>query len=227
MDDKLFVEPSELLTAEGLSRAGLSHSPITALVVPRPIGWISTINEQGIANLAPFSFSGLACQSPPTVFFCPNAQHVDGGEKDSLANVRETREFVFNLVTFALREQMNASSDTVARAVDEFDLVGLEKAPSRLVRPPRVAASPISLECRLLKIVDLSDDGGSHRNSAVFGRIVGIHIDRTIIRDGLVDVLSVQPLTRLGYLDYATCDQAFVMPRPGGTANAGDAVVAS
>jgi flavin reductase (DIM6/NTAB) family NADH-FMN oxidoreductase RutF len=221
MGDKLFVEPSELLTAEGLSRAGLSHNPITALVVPRPIGWISTINGRGIANLAPFSFSGLACQSPPTVFFCPNAQHVDGGEKDSLANVRETKEFVFNLVTFALREKMNASSDTVARTVDEFDLVGLEKAPSRSVRPPRVADSPISLECRLLKIVDLSDgDGESQRNSAVFGRIVGIHIDRTIIRDGLVDVLSVQPLTRLGYLDYATCGQAFIMPRPGGIANA-------
>lgn len=220
MDDKLFVEPSELLTTEGLARAGLSHSPITALVVPRPIGWISTINGRGVANLAPFSFSGLACQAPPTVFFCPNAQHVEGGEKDSLANVRETGEFVFNLVTFALREQMNASSDTVGRTTDEFDLVGLEKAPSRLVRPPRVAASPISLECRLLKIVDLSDDGGeSQRNNAVFGRVVGIHIDRTIIRDGLVDVLSAQPVTRLGYLDYAMCGQAFVMPRPGGTAD--------
>lgn len=223
--DHLFVEPSTLASSEGLGRIGLLHNPLTALVVPRPIGWISTVNRRGVINLAPFSFSGMASQSPPTVFFCPNAGHVDGGDKDSLVNVRETGEFVFNLAVFALREEMNASSDTVARDVDEFELVGLEKAPCRLVKPPRVAASPISLECRLLKTVDLSD--GDQRNTAVFGRVIGIHIDRSIIRDGLVDVMSTRPVARLGYLDYATCGEVFVMPRPGKPSGAAASLIAT
>ena len=210
----LFIEPASLTNPEGLREAGLAHNPVTALVVPRPIAWISTISVDGVVNLAPFSFSGMASQTPPTVFFCPNASHVSGGDKDSLANVRENGEFVFNLATFDLRHMMNQSSDTVARDIDEFDLVGLEKASCRLVKPPRVAAAPIALECRVLKIVDLSE-GSEQCNTAVFGRIVGIHIDRGIIRDGIVDVMSANPVARLGYLDYATCRPAFQMDRPG------------
>jgi flavin reductase (DIM6/NTAB) family NADH-FMN oxidoreductase RutF len=214
--DDLFIEPASLLTPEGLREAGLVHNPVTALVVPRPIAWISTVSAQGVVNLAPFSFSGMASQSPPTVFFCPNASHAAGGDKDSLANVRDSGEFVFNLATLDLCRAMNQSSDTVARDVDEFDLIGLEKATCRLVKPPRVAAAPIALECRVLKIVDLSE-GSGQRNTAVFGRVIGIHIDRSIIRDGVVDVMSTHPVARLGYLDYATCGPAFQMERPGAT----------
>ncbi len=217
--DDLFFEPASLSTPEGLREAGLAHNPVTALVVPRPIAWISTLSANGIVNLAPFSFSGMASQSPPTVFFCPNASHVSGGDKDSLANVRASGEFVFNLATLDLCKAMNRSSDTVARDVDEFDLVGLEKAACRLVKPPRVAAAPIALECRVLKIVDLSDEGGQP-NTAVFGRVIGVHIDRSIIRDGIVDVMSTHPVARLGYLDYATCGPVFQMERPGVTTTA-------
>ena len=211
----LFFQPDQLRDAGVLAALGLKHNPITALVLPRPIAWISTLSTEGVANLAPFSFSGMVSQSPAMVMFCANASHVDGGEKDTLRNVRASGEFVFNLATFDLRHHMNASSAPVQRGKDEFDLVGLEKADSRIVKPPRVAQSPISIECSVVTIVDLPvDEVTGQRNSLTIGRMLGVHVKRDLIREGKIDIMKSQPLARLGYLDYATCQDVFTMERP-------------
>jgi flavin reductase (DIM6/NTAB) family NADH-FMN oxidoreductase RutF len=212
---EVFFEPDQLRDAGALAALGLDRNPVTALVLPRPIAWISTLSAEGIANLAPFSFSGMVSQSPAMVMFCANASHVDGGEKDTLRNVRATGEFVFNIATFELRHQMNASSALFERGKDEFDLVGLDKAASRIVKPPRVAQSPISLECNVVTIVDLPpDDVTGQRNCATIGRIVGVHVKQDLIREGKIDIMQSRPLARLGYLNFATCDDVFTMQRP-------------
>jgi flavin reductase (DIM6/NTAB) family NADH-FMN oxidoreductase RutF len=211
----IFFEPTQVKTAKGLEELGLSHNPMTALVVPRPIGWISTRSSMGAPNLAPFSFSNMVSQNPTMFMFCANAQHECGGDKDSLKNARETGEFVFNLATYELRDQMNLSSATVARDVNEFELVGLTEAPCRNVRAPRVLEAPVSLECRVVMIVDLPRSGEDGLpNTMTIGQIVGVHIRPEIIRDGIVDTMSVRPLARLGYLDYGVCGEIFAMRRP-------------
>lgn len=211
----MFFEPDQIRDKADLSALGLKHNPVTALVVPRPIAWISTVSAKGVANLSPFSFSGMVSQSPPMLMFCANASHIEGGDKDTLKNVRETGQFVFNIATWGLREQMNASSATAPREQDEFDLAGVQKARCRIVRAPRVALAPVSLECTVVTIVDLPpDERTGHRNTATIGKIVGVHIADDLIHDGIVDIMSAQPLARLGYLDYATCGDVFVMERP-------------
>jgi flavin reductase (DIM6/NTAB) family NADH-FMN oxidoreductase RutF len=186
-----------------------------AIVAPRPIGWISTINGKGQVNLAPFSHFNLVSTAPPVVIFSCNAP-ADRQEKDTIANVRETGEFVTNLVTWNLREQMNLSSINAPYGTDEFELAGLAKAPSRLVKPPRVAASPASMECRLLRIVDIEPTGpGETTSNVVFGRIVGVHLDeRFLDAEGRFDTASTEPLTRLDGNRYATVGPMDVLGRP-------------
>ena len=137
----------------------LPHNPFKACVVPRPIGWISTLDAAGVPNLAPFSFFNAVSERPPMVMYCANGEHIEGGEKDSTRNARETGEFVANLATWDLREAVNLSSKRVARTIDEFALTGLETVASTLVRPPRVAATPIALECRVVAVNELPGDG--------------------------------------------------------------------
>jgi len=223
--DPLFFEPNQVTTAHGLASLGLTHNPMTALVVPRPIGWISTRSTAGVANLAPFSFSNMVSQNPPMIMFCANAVHEEGGDKDTLLNARSTGEFVFNLATFDLREQMNDSSATIARSADEFAYTGLTPAPCRFVSAPRVLESPVSLECKVVQIVDLLRDGVSGSpNTMTIGKVVGVHVRREIVRDGLVDTVCTRPLARLGYLDYGTCSDIFVMGRPVTRSSATEAV---
>lgn len=212
---EIFIEPDQLASADALAALGLAHNPITALLVPRPIAWISTVSAAGVANLSPFSFCGMVSQAPPMLMFCANASHGEGGDKDTLRNVRETGEFVFNLATWDLRNEMNASSAMIARASDEFEHAGLEKSSCRFVKASRVARSPIALECVVVSIVDLPpDERSGQRNTATIGRVIGIHVDSGLVRDGIIDVMQSQPLARLGYLDYATCTDIFTMPRP-------------
>lgn len=194
---------------------GLRYSPFKALVVPRPIGWITSISAAGQVNLAPFSFFNGVSADPPMVMFACNGQHADGGVKDSVANVEATGEFVVNLATWDLREQMNQTSAHVGRGVDEMALSGLEAVPSRLVKPPRVAASPAHLECKLLQVVRLPDGARGAPNFTVFGRVVAIHVDDRFIRNGLVDTAAMRPIARLGYHDYAVVDAVFALTRPG------------
>lgn len=186
----------------------LSHSPIKAMVAPRPIGWLSTLSPQGVANLAPYSFFNLVCDAPYMVMFATS------GHKDSFNNVRATGEFVWNLVSEDLCEAMNASSGSVEPGVDEFELAGLEKAASQYVAPPRVARARAALECQLDQIVDLKSDDLSRRNSLVIGTVRSVFIADDAIVDGRFDVASLRPLARLGYRDYAVIDETFELLRP-------------
>jgi flavin reductase (DIM6/NTAB) family NADH-FMN oxidoreductase RutF len=186
-----------------------------AIVAPRPIGWISTMSADGRVNLAPFSHFNLVSTAPPVVMFSCN-QPNDRQEKDTVANVRATGEFVTNLVTWDLREQMNTTSLNAPHGIDEFELAGLAKAPSSLVRPPRVAASPASMECKLLKIMEIEPTGpGETYSHVVFGRVVALHLDDAFIEpSGRFDVIRTLPLTRLGGNQYATTGLLDELGRP-------------
>lgn len=192
----------------------LDRDPFNAIVVPRPIGWISTLDAAGRANLAPYSFFNGVAYDPPQVMFAATGGHAFGGFKDSVKNARETGEFVVNLATWALREQMNASAVQAPREIDEFDYAGLAKAPSERVRPPRVAASPVHLECVYTQSVELESDEADDPNTVVFGKVVGVHIDDRFIVDGRVDTVKMEPIGRLGYLDYVRVAESFAMDRP-------------
>lgn len=194
---------------------GFKRTLFNAIVAPRPIGWISTINGKGQVNLAPFSHFNLVSTSPPVVIFSCNAP-ADRHEKDTIANVRETGEFVTNLATWDLREPMNLSSMNAPYGTDEFELAGLEKAPSVMVKPPRVAASPASMECRLLRIVDIEPTGpGETFSNVVFGRIVGVHLDeRFVDADGNFDTARAEPLTRMDGNRYSTVGRVDILGRP-------------
>jgi flavin reductase (DIM6/NTAB) family NADH-FMN oxidoreductase RutF len=193
---------------------GLKHNPFKSLIVPRPIGWISSQDKNGVVNLAPYSYFNGVGSEPPTVMFASEGTHTEGDFKDSATNVRETGEFVCNLATWALREAMNATSAQVPRAVDEFELAGLTPAPSQMVKPPRVKESPVHLECTHLKTVELPSHDPQRPNLVVFGRVVGIHIDDSILRDGMIDMDVFKPIARLGYMDYTVVDNVFSMLRP-------------
>jgi flavin reductase (DIM6/NTAB) family NADH-FMN oxidoreductase RutF len=188
---------------------GLPHDPFKAIVAPRPIGWISSVNGKGDINLAPYSFFNGVASRPPVVMFASE------GRKDSLSFIEETGEFVCNLATWDLREAMNATSAPLPRGTNEMAHAGLDAAPSRLVKPPRVAASPCALECRLLQIVSLADiDGREIDSHVVFGQVIGVHIDDRYIRDGLLDSAAMKPIARCGYHSYAVVESQFSMRRP-------------
>ncbi len=187
----------------------LPQDPFKALIVPRPIGWVSTVSRSGAVNLAPYSFFNAVCEDPPIVVFSSN------GRKDSLTFAEESREFVWNMATFALREQMNATSAPLPRGESEFAYAGLATAPSCCVAPPRVAASPAALECKVSDIFRLNDmTGAATENYLVFGQVVGVHIDEAFVKDGRVDTAAMQPIARCGYMDYAVVDKLFGLPRP-------------
>jgi flavin reductase (DIM6/NTAB) family NADH-FMN oxidoreductase RutF len=188
---------------------GLPRDPFKAIVVPRPIGWLTTVSAKGEINLAPYSFFNAVSEHPPMVMFS------SGGRKDTIAFVEETREFVCNFASFALREAVSTSGMEFPRGVNEMIEAGLAPAPSRLVQPPRVAASPCALECKLLRIVDLTDlDGRTSQRFVVFGQVVGVYIDDRFIKDGRLDTAAMQPIARCGYNDYAVVDKVFPMLRP-------------
>jgi flavin reductase (DIM6/NTAB) family NADH-FMN oxidoreductase RutF len=192
---------------------GLPHDPFKAIVAPRPIGWISTMSAAGEINLAPYSFFNGVSSDPPMVMFSSE------GRKDSLAFVSETKEFVCNFAAWDLREQMNATSRPFPRGIDEMKETGLEPAPSVLVKPPRVKASPCAMECKWLQTVRLDDlDGEATDHYVVFGQVVGVHIDERFIKDGLLDTAAMRPVARAGYHDYfvATPETKFSMRRPKG-----------
>jgi flavin reductase (DIM6/NTAB) family NADH-FMN oxidoreductase RutF len=188
---------------------GLPRDPFKAIVVPRPIGWITSVSRAGEINLAPYSFFNAVSEEPPMVMFS------SGGRKDTISFIEETQEFVCNFASFALREPMSKTAMELPRGVDEMIEAGLAPAPSRLVRPPRVAAAPCALECKLLQIVDLRDlEGRTSQRYVVFGQVIGVHIDDRFIKDGRLDTAAMQPIARCGYNDYAVVDTVFPMVRP-------------
>ncbi|OQW43430.1 MAG: Asp/Glu/hydantoin racemase [Proteobacteria bacterium SG_bin5] len=191
---------------------GLAHDPLNSIIAPRPIGWVSSLSAEGFRNLAPYSFFQLFNYVPPIIGFASI------GWKDSVANVATTREFVWNLVSRPLAEAMNASSASVGPQADEFVLAGLEAAPSRLVAPPRVAASPASFECKLIEIHQLKRaDGAPLESWLVLGEVVGVHLAPETIEGGVYRTTAAQPVLRGGgWGDYFEVTEAakFRMKRP-------------
>lgn len=187
---------------------GLPFNPLKGLVLPRPIGWITTVSSTGIVNLAPFSYFNAVSDTPPMIIFSVNASP-KGGAKDSLDNVIATREFVVNLATWNQRDAVKITSEQVGPEVNEMELAGLKALPSKEVLPPRVAGSPAHLECRLHSTVSLPQGSDGRANTMVIGEVVFIHIEDEFIVDGIVDVLKMRPIARLGYKQYAVVDSVF------------------
>lgn len=195
---------------------GLPIDPFKALVAPRPIGWITTQDNQGRINLAPFSFYNGVSDSPPMVMFCPGGNYGDSPAKHSLLHVQETGEFVVNIVSEELKDAMNATAAQVDMGVDEMKLAGLEPAASHFVKPPRVARTPAAFECKVWRIIDDLPGTGTMRPYAiVVGLVLGVYIDDRVIKDGRVDMLAFKPVARLGYSEYSTVDNVWRMRRPG------------
>ncbi|MEJ2657182.1 MAG: flavin reductase family protein [Desulfobacterales bacterium] len=182
-------------------------------VVPRPIGWISTVDSAGRPNLAPFSFFNAVCANPPHVLFCPSVRIEDRQQKDSLRNARATGEFVVNIVTEDLAEAMNLTSTDLPAEVNEFEISSLRTSPSTVVRPPRVAASPIHYECKVVHIYAVGDQPGA--GNVVIGRVVHIHVDESVLFGGdKIDLAKLKPVGRLGGYGYCRVTDLFEMIRP-------------
>ncbi len=196
---------------------GLAHDPFKALAVPRPIGWIATVDAAGVPNLAPYSFFNAISDRPPMVMFS------SGGTKDSLRNILANGEFTCSIASQALTDAMNLSSAPVAPGINEFGLAGLDAAPSMLVKPPRVAQAPAAFECRLWKTIELPLPAGKGgvAYTMVIGEVVAVYIDDRYIRDGIVDTGAMRPLARLGYMDYAVvgAESMFTLNRPAASAD--------
>jgi flavin reductase (DIM6/NTAB) family NADH-FMN oxidoreductase RutF len=197
---------------EPASGHGLPHNPFNAIVAPRPIGWISSQSPDGVLNLAPYSFFNAVNYRPPTIMFSSDDR------KDSLANIEATGEFCWNLVTRDLAEAMNATSAVVGPEIDEFALAGLTPEPSRLVKPPRVAESPVGFECKLIRIIRLTNAAGDEtQNWMVLGEVVAVHIAKRLLKDGIYDTAHARHVVRAGGpADYfeITPEALFRMRRP-------------
>jgi flavin reductase (DIM6/NTAB) family NADH-FMN oxidoreductase RutF len=199
----------------GKTPHGLPYDPFKSCVIPRPIGWISTIDAQGRHNLAPYSQFQNVTFDPPIVMFAAN-QDTNGQRKNSVSNAEQTGEFVWNMATYDLRDAVNISGEELPLGVDEFERAGLVKLPSRLVKPPRVAGSPIQFECVYLNTLRFPGPAPMGSVDVVFGRVVGIHIDDAAINEnGMIDVLKIKPIARMGYYDYTVIDNQFQMVIPG------------
>lgn len=195
-------------------RAIFPYDPFKAMIVPRPVGWISTMGPDGEVNLAPYSFFNAFSGAPPLVGFSSE------GFKDSAALAQASGEFCWNMATFDLRMEMNASSAPLPRGESEFVHAGLETAPSNIVKAPRVAASPASLECKVTQVIRLEDMTGTPTDRyLVLGQVVGLHVDEKYLVNGMLDIAAMKPIARCGYQDYAVVDKVFAVKRPAGAGN--------
>jgi flavin reductase (DIM6/NTAB) family NADH-FMN oxidoreductase RutF len=194
------------------------YNILISSVAPRPIAWVSSLSASGQPNLAPFSFFNCVCGDPPLLGFAPGLRPpkdpapTHGEPKDTLRNIRETREFVISVVTYDLREPMNLTSGEYDSTINEFDLAHVTPKPSRIVRPPRVGESPVSFECKLHQILDFS--AGPTGGSLVIGLIVAIHIDDAYLKEGRIDRNSLDLIGRMGGTQYTRTTERFEMARP-------------
>ena len=195
----MFYEPAK-------QKSGLPHNPFTACVVPRPIGWISTVSKDGVHNIAPYAQFQNVTFEPPTVLFVA----VGLPAKDTLVNVRDNGEFVWNMATYDLRDKVVGSAITFPPNVDEFEAIGIDHLPANVVKPRRVAASPVNFECVVQHMLDLPSSIPEGAATIVVARVVGIHIrDEYLTGEGGFDVLKARPLARLGYLSYTSVTESF------------------
>jgi flavin reductase (DIM6/NTAB) family NADH-FMN oxidoreductase RutF len=205
----IFFEPHQR------DKSLLPHDPFKGMMVPRPIGWVSTMSAKGELNLAPYSYFNAVSTNPMLVAFSSERA------KDSANFAMETGEFAWSMATYPLRDQMNATAAPLPPGQSEFGFAGLETAPSRLIRPPRVKASPASLECKVTQMVELLDKDGKVTNGrVVIGQVVGLHIDERFIRNGRLDAVAMQTIARCGYDEYTMIERIFSMPRPPGGGDA-------
>ena len=186
--------------------------PFKSLIFPRPIGWISSINNDGIANLAPYSYFNAVSDEPPQIMFCSNGSSLHYKYKDSLSNILSTKEFVVNFATYTTRYQMNNSSKDFKPDEDEFFLSKLKKKKSKLVKPPSVRNSPINLECKLVKTIKLKSNS-KKVSTMIIGEVIGIFIKDKFIKNNKVDSVSMRYIARMGYNDYTTVTSKFNLKR--------------
>lgn len=187
-----------------------AYKLLTSALIPRPIAWVSTVSREGVLNLAPYSFFNAVASDPLTVMFAPG-QRPDGSPKDSLQNAQDTGEFVVNLADEPLAEALNHTSGAWAHGIDEFAQAGLEAAASSLITPPRVAAAPVALECRVSQLIEVKDSG----STMVLGQVVAVQVRRDLLgEDGLIVAERLQPIARLGRGEYSTLGRVFSMTRP-------------
>lgn len=199
----MFYEPDK-------NNHGLRFNPFKSICVPRPIAWVSSLSIDGVPNLAPFSqFTNLSFDPPMVVISARFGT-------DTARNVNATSEFVVNMATYELKDAVNATSAVVPSEIDEAALAGLEMVPSMLVKPKRVAASPVQMECKLYSSIVIPGRLEDHGHNLIIGRVVGIHIKDDVLKDGRIDITRVRPLARMGYLDYTSVQEIFTMPPPDG-----------
>ncbi len=190
-------------------KQALPHDPLKAIVAPRPIGWISSMSAAGVVNLAPYSFFNMFSENPWIVGFSSNTL------KDSVSNVRETGEFVYSLATLPLLDEVNRSSAPVPPDMNEFEYADIDAAPCKIVKPPRVAASPCAFECKWIETIDLKGLSGKPAQwYLVLGEVVGVHIDERVIENGMVNIVKMQTLARCGYMDYSPVESITSLNRP-------------
>lgn len=195
---------------------GLPFNPYKSIVVPRPIGWITTLGPDGTVNLAPYSQFNNLGYDPPYVMFSSGSDPETGGPKDSARNALLSGEFVTNMATWELRDQINTTAQMVPPEIDEAEMAGLEMVPSEMVKPPRVKASPVHLECRYHATLTLPGHSLDNMTYVVVGEVIGVHIsDDVIDGNGRIDILRCRPLARMGYFDYTSVESVFEMA-PGG-----------
>lgn len=181
------------------------------IITPRPIAWVSTISKVGVPNLAPFSFSSGVTSHPPTHLFCP-ANHSDGRKKDTLINIEETGEYVCNVVPYALRMPMIASSEEFLPEVNEFEKAGITPLASHLVQAPRVKESPVAMECKVIQVIPIGS--GPNAGNIVVGEILALHIDDAVMKNGKIDPDLVDTIGRMGGADYCRTTERFTLVRP-------------
>ena len=186
--------------------------PFKSLIFPRPIGWISSVNKKGIANLAPYSYFNAVTDEPPQIMFCSNGGSSNYKYKDSLSNILSTKEFVVNFATSSTRNQMNNSSKDFKPDEDEFILSKLKKKKSKLVKAPSVNDSPVNLECKLVKTIKLKSNSNKI-STMIIGEVIGIFINDKFIKNNRVDSLSMHYIARMGYSEYTTVASKFNLKR--------------
>ena len=193
--------------------SSLSIDPFKSIVFPRPIGWISSVDKKGLANLAPYSYFNAIADDPPQVMFAAGAPDKSLNKKDTLSNVLATKEFVVNFATSSTRKQMNLSSVDAPQNEDEFLITKLKKRKSKLVKVPSVADSPVNLECKLIKVLKLKSNNKKH-TTMIIGEVIGIYIKDIFIEKGRVNSSAMRYVARMGYSEYTTVSSRFRMKRP-------------
>jgi flavin reductase (DIM6/NTAB) family NADH-FMN oxidoreductase RutF len=204
---KRHLNPSEVDSKE-------FYKILVGSILPRPIAWVSTVSKAGVDNLAPFSFFSVASVKPPVLCFAPALKSVNDApmEKDTLKNIRETGEFVVNIVSRSLVEKMNQTSYEYPETISEFDAAGLTREPSSLVKAKRVAESLINFECKLFQIIEIGKDvqGGT----LILGEIVAAHLDERVFQNAKIEIQALEPVGRLGGLWYSGVADRFELKRP-------------